>query len=443
MWILLHILLAILWIVLSTSKFKIHPLIALFFAAIYVGVTGGLGFLDSLEVFTAGFGALIGQVGMVIILGSIFGILLDQSRAAISIANFLWNGIGKRFPALSTTFLGSVVGIPVFCDSGFILLNPIGKNLAKTSGFSPLLFSISLAGGLYATHILIPPTPGPLAVAGLMGMGSYLGKVLIIGLAVLIPVILVTAWWARKLKVTQVESIENTPDQPTEFYQNTSVFWSVATIVIPLLLITLGNLEQFFQNESIISALGILGHPIIAISVGMGIGFLKLRNPTDGQFLVKASFEKGILTAGPILVLTGAGAGFGAVLKGLGLEELIQGSLLSSENGLFWILIAFSMAAFFKTAQGSSTSAMVISASIFLSIVPASLVVSSTQSALFIAAIGAGAMTVSHANDSYFWIVKEFSGLSVKEALKYYTSLTGLMGLTALLMVLFLHFILI
>lgn len=443
MWILLHILLAILWIVLSTSKFKTHPLIALFFAAIYVGVTGGLGFLDSLEVFTAGFGALIGQVGMVIILGSIFGILLDQSRAAISIANFLWNGIGKRFPALSTTFLGSVVGIPVFCDSGFILLNPIGKNLAKTSGFSPLLFSISLAGGLYATHILIPPTPGPLAVAGLMGMGSYLGKVLIIGLAVLIPVILVTAWWARKLKFTQVESIENTPDQPTEFYQNTSVFWSVSTIVIPLLLITLGNLGQFFQNESIISALGILGHPIVAISVGMGIGFLKLRNPTDGQFLVKASFEKGILTAAPILVLTGAGAGFGAVLKGLGLEELIQGSLLSSENGLFWILIAFCLAAFFKTAQGSSTSAMVISASIFLSIVPASLVVSSTQSALFIAAIGAGAMTVSHANDSYFWIVKEFSGLSVKEALKYYTSLTGLMGLTALLMVLFLHFILI
>jgi GntP family gluconate:H+ symporter len=443
MWILLNILLAILWIVLSTSKFKIHPLIALFFAAIYVGVNGGLGFLDSLEVFTAGFGALIGQVGMVIILGSVFGFLLDQSRAAISIANFLWNGVGKRFPALSTTFLGSVVGIPVFCDSGFILLNPIGKNLAKTSGFSPLLFSISLAGGLYATHILIPPTPGPLAVAGLMGMGSYLGKVLIIGLAVLIPVILVTSWWAKNLKFTQTESIENTSDQSTETNHKASVFWSVATIVIPLLLITFGNLGQFFQNDYVISSLKVLGHPIVAISAGMAVGFFKLRNPKDGKLLVKLSFEQGILTAGPILVLTGAGAGFGAVLKQLGLEEMIQGSILSSENGLFWILMAFILAAFFKTAQGSSTSAMVISASIFLSIVPVNLVENSTQSTLFIAAIGAGAMTVSHANDSYFWIVKEFSGLSVKEALKYYTSLTGLMGLTALLMVLFLHLILI
>ena len=443
MWILLNILLAILWIVLSTSKFKIHPLIALFFAAIYVGVNGGLGFLDSLEVFTAGFGALIGQVGMVIILGSVFGFLLDQIRAAISIANFLWNGVGKRFPALSTTFLGSVVGIPVFCDSGFILLNPIGKNLAKTSGFSPLLFSISLAGGLYATHILIPPTPGPLAVAGLMGMGSYLGKVLIIGLAVLIPVILVTSWWAKNLKFTQTESIENTSDQSTETNHKASVFWSVATIVIPLLLITFGNLGQFFQNDYVISSLKVLGHPIVAISAGMAVGFFKLRNPKDGKLLVKLSFEQGILTAGPILVLTGAGAGFGAVLKQLGLEEMIQGSILSSENGLFWILMAFILAAFFKTAQGSSTSAMVISASIFLSIVPVNLVENSTQSTLFIAAIGAGAMTVSHANDSYFWIVKEFSGLSVKEALKYYTSLTGLMGLTALLMVLFLHLILI
>jgi len=443
MWILLHILLAILWIVLSTSKFKIHPLIALLFAAIYVGVTGGLGFLDSLEIFTTGFGALIGQVGLVIILGSIFGILLDQSRAAISIANFLWNGIGKRFPALSTTFLGSVVGIPVFCDSGFILLNPIGKNLAKTSGFSPLLFSISLAGGLYATHILIPPTPGPLAVAGLMGMGSYLGKVLIIGLAVLIPVILVTAWWAKNLKFTQTESIENTPDQSTETNHKASVFWSVATIVIPLLLITLGNLGQFFQDENIINILEVFGHPIVAISAGMAVGFLKSKSPTNGKSLMKASFDKGILAAGPILVLTGVGAGFGSVLKGLRLEELIRGSMLSSENGYFWILIAFFLAAFFKTAQGSSTSAMVISASIFMSIVPASLIESSTQVALFIASVGAGAMTVSHANDSYFWIVKEFSGLSVKEALKYYTSLTGLMGLTALMTVLFLNFILI
>ncbi len=435
------ILLAVFWIILATSRFKIHPLIVLFSASLFVGIGSGAGLLQSLEVFTLGFGGLMGQVGLVIVLGSVFGMLLDKSRAAISIANVLWAGFGKRFPALSTTFLGSVVGVPVFCDAGFILLNPVGQNLARTSGISPLLFSISLAGGLYATHILIPPTPGPMAVAGIFGIGASLGTVLWVGLAVLFPVILVTSLWASRLKFTsKVNSREAAV--ACEPISLAPTFWSFAVLIIPLALIGIGNLESFFESEFMINSLKIIGNPIIAIALGMGVGFWKLKNPVDGKGLMKYAFEKGISVAGPILVLTGAGAGFGAVLKQMNLEQLVQASGFSSNNGTIWILIAFFLAAFLKTAQGSSTSAMVIAASIFLSLIPEVLMASTTQMALFTAAIGAGAMVVSHANDSYFWIVKEFSDLTVEAALKYYTSLTAIMGCVALLMILILSLIL-
>src|SRR5690554_6558093 len=169
-------------------------------ASIWVGLATGLGFIEALAEFTQGFGALIGQIGLIIILGSVMGVLLEKSNAALVLAKMIWQYLGKTIPALSTTFMGFVVGIPVFCDSGFILLNPIGKNLAKTSGKSPFTFSLSLAGGLYLSHILIPPTPGPLAVAGILHLEQHLGLILIIGLVISLPVFIVIVLWANRFK---------------------------------------------------------------------------------------------------------------------------------------------------------------------------------------------------------------------------------------------------
>ena len=143
---LIHILGAIFWIIIGTSKFRLHPLICLFTASIWVGIAGGFGFIEAMEEFISGFGGLIGQIGLIIILGCILGVVLEKSNAAFVLANSIWHYLGKKIPALSTSFMGYVVGIPVFCDSGFILLNPIGKNLAKTSGISPVTFRLSLDG---------------------------------------------------------------------------------------------------------------------------------------------------------------------------------------------------------------------------------------------------------------------------------------------------------
>ncbi|MCH7413437.1 GntP family permease [Belliella sp. R4-6] len=443
MQILIHIFLAVLWIIISTSKFKIHPLIALIVASIWVGLASGMDFLLSLDEFGKGFGGLIGQVGLIIVLGSVFGVLLEKSNAAVVIAHSLWNSVGKKFPSLSTSFMGSVVGVPVFCDSGFILLNPIGKSLAKASELSPLTFSLSLAGGLYMSHILIPPTPGPLAVSGIFEMEQNLGLVLLVGLAIAIPVILVTAWWAGKFKKKFPESYqEDFEPQEQNLKVKVSVFWSVMVIAIPLIMITIGNLTVFFPNELVRSFFLICGNPLVAIGAGLLVGFMTLKQPISGSNLFSISFTEGIKIAGPILVLTGAGAGFGAILKLLNLNLIFQEFNFNSDSGVVWLLGCFGLAAFLKTAQGSSTSAMIIAASIALSVIPSGMLENQVYTALCISAIGAGAMTVSHANDSYFWIVKEFTGLTVKEALLSYTVLTALMGITALLTVLIFYWIL-
>jgi len=437
---LIHIVAAILWIVIGTSRLKINPLICLVTASIWVGLAAGLDFLEALGEFSKGFGTLIGQIGLIIILGCVLGVVLERSRAAFVLAQVIWQYLGRKIPALSTALMGYLVGIPVFCDSGFILLNPIGKNLAKTSGISPLTFSLSLAGGLYLSHILIPPTPGPLAVAGIFKMEQHLGLILLIGLLVSFPVFFVVAWWANRFKGQFPSEASKEEEITVKEGKSPSALIPALVILLPLILITLGNLTRFVDQPQVVQLLQILGNPVVAISIGLSIGLLFLKDWQTGDYLAGTAFKSGIESAGPILILTGAGAGFGAILRQANLEQIFQDrGIAEGAGGVYWILLGFALTAFLKTAQGSSTSAMIIGASIVLSVIPAGLLDNTLFGVLIISSIGAGAMAVSHANDSYFWIIKEFTGLSVKEALKSFSLLSVLMSITALLTILLIY----
>lgn len=439
---LIHIVAAILWIIIGTSRLRLHPLICLTTASLWVGLAAGLTFLTALEEFTQGFGSLIGQIGLIIILGCILGVVLEKSRAALVLAEVIWKYLGKKAPSLSTTVMGYLVGVPVFCDSGFILLNPIGQNLAKTSGISPLTFSLSLAGGLYLSHILIPPTPGPLAVAGIFHMEQHLGLMLLIGFTISLPLFFVIAWWANRFKKVFPSEAQENQHAPIIEGNSPSALLPGLVILLPLVFITLGNLTRFVDQPQVIQLIQVLGNPIVAISIGLLIGLLFLRDYETDAFLTATAFKAGIATAGPILILTGAGAGFGSILRQANLEQVFQNwQNTDGLGGTFWIVIAFALSGFLKTAQGSSTSAMIIGASIVLSIIPADLLENILYTVLIMSSIGAGAMAVSHANDSYFWIIKEFTGMTVKEALKSFSLLSALMGATALVTILCIYWV--
>ena len=440
---LVHITAAIVWIIVGTSRLKINPLICLATASIWVGMAAGLAFLQALDEFAKGFGNLIGQIGLIIILGCVLGVVLEKSRAAFVLAQVIWQSLGKKIPALSTTIMGFLVGIPVFCDSGFILLNPIGKNLAKTSGISPLTFSLSLAGGLYLSHILIPPTPGPLAIAGIFQMEEQLGLILLIGGFVSIPVFFVITWWANRFKhkFPSEDKMEE-EEAPLDDRKLPSALIPALVILLPLAMITLGNLTSFIEQAQILQLMRILGNPVVAMSLGLFIGLIFLKDWKSGEPLMGTAFKSGIESAGPILILTGAGAGFGAILRQANLEQMFQSlGATNGSGGIFWILLAFGLAAFLKTAQGSSTSAMIIGASIVLSVLPVTLLENKIYTVLVMSSIGAGAMAISHANDSYFWIIKEFTGLTVKEALRSFSLLSGLMALTTLVTILLIYWV--
>src|SRR5690606_3890984 len=206
----------------------------------------------------------------------------------------------------------------------FILLNPIGKNLARTSGISPLTFSLSLAGGLYLSHLLVPPTPGPLAVAGIFEMEQHLGLILLIGGIVSIPVFFVIAWWANRFKKKFPKETEIDLQAPSEEGPLPSALVPALVILLPLALITFGNLTRFVEQAQIIYVMQVLGNPIVAISIGLFIGLLFLKDWEGGERLTGSAFKSGIASAGPILILTGAGAGFGAILRQTNLEQLFQ-----------------------------------------------------------------------------------------------------------------------
>lgn len=442
------LLLAIIFIVLSTSKWKLHPFISLIIASYGVAFAVGMDPLTIGETIRNGFGSILAYIGIVIILGTIIGKILEKSGAAITMADTVLKVVGEKRPGLAMSIIGYIVSIPVFCDSGYVILSALKKSIAKRSGSSSVMMSVALATGLYATHTLVPPTPGPIAAAGNLGLDNELGLVILFGLFISIITMLAGYFWAKFAgkKYTSAEDTEELEfdyDEIKAKYGTLPSAWkSFAPILVPILLIALGSIASYPTKPlgagGLFILLSFLGKPINALVIGLL--FASLLFPKWNKDTLTGWIGDGLKDAATIIMITGAGGAFGTVLKSTPIGDYLGSSLSTLSIG---ILLPFIIAAALKTAQGSSTVALVTTSAIVAPLLPAIGLGTVIGKVLTVMAIGAGAMTVSHANDSFFWVVTEFSGMDVSTGYKSQTVATLIQGLVTIIVVSILALILV
>ncbi|HGS4492243.1 TPA: GntP family permease [Vibrio cholerae] len=440
---LILILLAVIaFIVLATTKFKVHPFLALLLAAFLGAFAYGLPADTIAKTITTGFGGILGYIGLVIVVGTIIGVILEKSGAAITMADTVIKLLGERFPTLTMSIIGYIVSIPVFCDSGFVILNSLKESLAKRLATSSVAMSVALATGLYATHTFVPPTPGPIAAAGNLGLESQLGLVIAIGLFVAAVAAIAGMLWANRFQAVEADIIDSqeSPKQDWQalkasYGQLPSASQAFAPIFVPILLICLGSIAKFpsfpFGQGMLFEVLGFLGQPLTALLIGLLLA-VRLLKSADKVAEFGERISQGITAAAPILLITGAGGAFGAVLKATPLGDYLGTTLSALGVGIF---MPFIVAAALKSAQGSSTVALVTTSALVAPLLGQLGLDSEMGRALTVMAIGAGAMTVSHANDSFFWVVSQFSRMSVGLAYRAQTMATLVQGVTAMAVV--------
>jgi len=427
---------AIILMVVAIARWKVHPFLAILGTAILLAALLGVSFTDIPDVIGKGFGGVSSGIALVIIFGTLIGSVLERTGGAVALARAVERVVGKRHPRLAMMLIGWIVSIPVFCDSGFVLVSPIGKSLARRSGISPVPLMLALAAGLFASHVFIPPTPGPVAAAGMVGLENNL--LLVIGLGVVISLLsLIPAYFFTGRIGKHIEPAEpSTETHADEQGRHCSATLAFLPIVLPILLMALGSVAALVtMPEGIAATLTFLGKPVIALMIAL-ISCVPLLMQTKMTSEFYDITQSSLKTAGPIIFITAAGGVLGAVVVASGFVDVIKesGEALKALGVVFPFLIA----AILKSAQGSSTVAITTTASMMGmfsdsgSMMNALGFTSPLAAVLVVMAIGAGAMTVSHANDSYFWVVTGFGGIKARDGYRTMTLMTLIMGLTAI-----------
>ncbi len=417
---------------------KLHPFFSLILASLLFGTLMGKSIIEIFISMQAGFGSLLQQIGFLVAIGSCLGIVLERTGAMTTIGNRIIVAFGPKKTVLAMSMIGVLVGIPVFCDSGFIILSRLIPALSA-SGANPAQLSLALSSGLYTSHTLVAPTPGPLAAAANLGVASNLGIVILIGLIGSVPVGLVSYFFSKKLGANITTTQSTQPEIPQGKH---SFLLAILPLIIPIILIASGSLAHLIPTlTSGVSVLQIIGNPSIALLIGLLCSTLLISKSQKTEW--PGWISEALKDAGIILLITGAGGAFGGVIKSSGVDVILKEYMANSEaGGIIFLLIGFVLAAILKTAQGSSTSAIIITSSLLVPLTATAGFVSPVAMSILILAIGGGAMTVSHANDSYFWVVSQFSGISERDAYRSYTLVTLAQGLTALVVSILLFIVL-
>lgn len=442
----ISLLVAIVVIIIAISKLKVHPFLALMAVSLLLAMVVGIPLRNIPSMIGAGFSGTFSSIGIVIILGAIIGTVLEKTGGALKLAEMVVKLIGPKHPDIAVEIMGWVVSIPVFCDSGFVILDPIRRALVKKTGYSSVACTVCLSAGLYTSHVFIPPTPGPIAAAGTIGVGDHLLGVMGIGALVSIPCLIAAYFYARHIsKKVEVDSSNIDANELSydellkSFGKLPNGLLSLAPIIVPIICMALGSISSMAGWTGAISTLFyFLGQPVIALTVGVIFAVI-LAAVTHKLDMFYDMTNETLKVVGPILFVTAAGGVLGKVISEAGFVGYMQAhASILAKIGIFF---PFIISAILKTAQGSSTVALTTTAGIMGSIADNGSMMNilglNTPMAgiLTVMAIAAGAMTVSHANDSYFWVVTNFGQLKMEDGYKTQSAMTGIMGVVGIIFV--------
>lgn len=454
---------AIAIMVVAISKWHLHPFIAILLTALIFGIVSGIPLPQMTTLIGSGFSKIFAGIGLVIIFGTLMGTILEHSGAALKIADCIIKLLGKRHPVLSMAIMGWVVSIPVFCDSGFVVLNPIREALVKKTQSSPVAMTVALSGGLYLSHVFIPPTPGPLAAAETLGLSGNL--LLVMGMGLLCSIfpmfllILFSNYIGRRISCSADASTNTASSSSTTSACTTnastgtpsanstdadriaaeynaiieksgklpSTALSFAPIIVPIILMSLASILQGAEmQQQLKDVVFFLSNPTIALAIGLLFATFLLKRGSGFEEMVENSLKR----SGPILFITAAGSVLGNIVAGSPLVGFITDNA-QVLNGL-GLLFPFLVAAMLKSSMGSSSVAIITAAGIVAPFAEAMGLASPIGLTLICMAVGAGSMTVSHSNDSYFWVVTKFGRMDIKSGYKTQTLATLILGLGAL-----------
>ena len=433
-------------------KTKVHAFLGLIIAAVVIGLVGGMDPAQIPGSITSGFGGTLGSIGIIIGFGVMMGQIFDKTGAAERMALTFIKLFGKKHEHWAMALTGFIVSIPIFCDSGFVVVSPIAKAISKKTRRSIISVAGPLAVGLVITHSLVPPTPGPLGVAGTFGVD--VGKFILLGIIISLPMAIAATLYCQWLgkKIYQVpadndegwerpEKIEEysgmdvlTPSRPLP-----SAFESFLPLLAPIVLILLNNIFAAvgISGTAAGKVITFLGTPIIAVGIGLLLAIFVLGRKLDRKTAL-AEMEAGIRSAGIIILVTGGGGALGQILKDSGTGNYV--AELLAKTAIPIIILPFIVSTLVRFIQGSGTVAMVTAAGICAPILEAA------GASMILGAFAAciGSLFFSYFNDSYFWVVNNLMGIKdTKEQIRNWsvtsTVAWGVGFIELLILSLFIH----
>lgn len=430
------LILAIAFIVVSTAKFKLHPFLALILAAIGYGLFSGMPLDTIIKSVNNGFGNTVGSIGIVIIAGCIIGTFLEKSGGAYVMAKGVMKLTGEKRVPLAMLLLGYFISIPVYADSAFVILSPLNKAMSRKAKITLAASAIALGLGLTITHCLVPPTPGPISAAGIMG--ADLGLVILTGIAASVMAVVIALFFVTKVasKTYINPGEDDSNDIMDKVKKAPSVTKSFIPVVIPLVLIVLKSISDFptepFGSGTAKMIISFIGEPVIALLIGLALA-LTLPDKLNREMLsITGWVGESLTSAAIIIMITAAGGSFGMILRDSGIANILGDALAEFNLGIW---LPFIIAAALKTAQGSSTVAIITTASLVAPLMGVLGFETAIAKALAVTSICSGAMVISHVNDSFFWVVTQMTGMSVNAGCKLHSVGTLLCGLGSMITV--------